>query len=89
MGGQTTCYTFEAALEKAIDLETSIFKQFLISLRIVKNRGAREILKDAAAEELKHKQYLEKSYPKKKYSIQSYIHKCFYLILNFASLTSD
>lgn len=61
MGGQTTCYTLEAALEKAIDLETSIFKQFLISLRIVKNRGAREILKDAAAEELKHKQYLEKS----------------------------
>jgi rubrerythrin len=61
MGGQTTCYTIEAALEKAIDLETSIFKQFLNSLRIVKHLGAREILKDAASEELRHKQYLEQS----------------------------
>ncbi len=54
-----TCYTLEAALEKAIDLETSIFRQFLRSIRVVRHNGAREILTDAAREELGHKQQLE------------------------------
>lgn len=54
-----TCYTLEAALEKAIDLETSIFRQFLKSIHVVKNKGARDILREAAKEELGHKQQLE------------------------------
>ncbi len=55
-----TCYTLEAALDKAIDLENRVFQQFIGSIRTVKHLGAREVLKEAAAEELEHKQYLEK-----------------------------
>ena len=56
-----TCFTFEAALEKAIDVETSLFKQFIKAIRTVRQNGAKEVLKDAALEELRHKQALEKA----------------------------
>jgi len=55
------CYTFEAALEMAIKMEHDGFRNYLEAIRIVKNKGAREILRDAALDELEHKQTLEKA----------------------------
>ena len=53
------CYTYEAALEKAIVMEEEGFRNYLYAIRIVKDRQAKAILRDAAAEELSHKKELE------------------------------
>ncbi len=53
------CYTYEAALEKAIEMEEEGFRNYLQAIRIVKDRAAKMILRDAAADELDHKQKLE------------------------------
>lgn len=53
------CYTYEAALEKAIEMEEDGFRNYLHAIRIVKDRAAKLILRDAAADELEHKQQLE------------------------------
>lgn len=53
------CYTVEAALEMAIQMEEEGFRSYLYAVRIVKDRAAKMILKDAAIDELKHKQELE------------------------------
>jgi len=53
------CYTVEAALEMAIQMEEEGFRSYLYAMRLVKNRAAKMILKDAAIDELKHKQELE------------------------------
>lgn len=55
------CYTFEGALEMAISMENDGFRNYLTALRIVKSRAAREILKEAALDELAHKYELEKA----------------------------
>jgi len=53
------CYTYEAALEKAIEMEEEGFRNYLYAIKIVKDRQAKMILRDAAADELDHKQKLE------------------------------
>lgn len=53
------CYTYEAALEKAIEMEEEGFRSYLRAIRTVKDRAAKLILRDAAADELHHKQQLE------------------------------
>ncbi|MDT8420330.1 MAG: ferritin family protein [Desulfuromonadales bacterium] len=53
------CYTVEAALEMAIQMEEEGFRSYLFAVRLVKDRAAKMILKDAAIDELKHKQELE------------------------------
>lgn len=53
------CYTYEAALEKAIQMEEEGFRSYLQAIQIVKDRAAKMILRDAAADELHHKQQLE------------------------------
>jgi len=53
------CYTFEAAVEMAVQMENEGFRHYLQALRRVKNKGAREVLKDAALDELDHKHQLE------------------------------
>jgi len=53
------CYTYEAALEKAIEMEEEGFRNYLNAIRMVKDRAAKLILRDAAADELRHKQQLE------------------------------
>ncbi|HEY5974821.1 MAG TPA: ferritin family protein [Geobacteraceae bacterium] len=53
------CYTFEAAIEMAISMEDEGFRHYLAALRTVANKGAREILKEAALDELEHKHQLE------------------------------
>jgi hypothetical protein len=53
------CYTLDAALEQAISFENELFRSMLDSIRIVKQNGASEILKEVASERLKYKQQLE------------------------------
>lgn len=55
------CYTFEAALEMAIEMERNGFRHYLDAIRILKNKGAREVMRDAALDELEHKHILEKA----------------------------
>ena len=55
------CYTFEAALEMAIQMEYEGFRNYLDAIKRVKDKSAREILKDAALDELDHKCSLEKA----------------------------
>jgi rubrerythrin len=55
------CYTFEAAVEMAVSMENAGFRHYLDALKKVKDRGAREILREAALDELEHKHQLEKA----------------------------
>jgi rubrerythrin len=55
------CYTFEAAVEMAIKMEDEGFRHYLAAIRMLKNKGAKEILRDAALDELEHKHQLEKA----------------------------
>ncbi len=53
------CYTYEAALEKAIEMEEEGFRNYLNAIQMVSDRQAKVLLRDAAAEELKHKFKIE------------------------------
>lgn len=61
MSEQNVCYTFEAAVEMAVKMEEEGFRNYLAAIRKVQNKGAREILKEAAFDELEHKHQLEKA----------------------------
>ncbi len=53
------CFTFDAACDAAIEMETKIYQNFLGAIRIVKDKAANEILQDAATVRLGIKQKLE------------------------------
>ncbi len=53
------CYTFEAAVEMAVKMEEEGFRHYLEAIRKVKKKGAKEILRDAALDELEHKHQLD------------------------------
>jgi len=55
------CYTFEAAVEMAVKMEDEGFRHYLEAIRKVEAKAAREILRDAAFDELEHKHQLEKA----------------------------
>lgn len=55
------CYTFEAAVETAVKMKEEGFRNYLKAIRTVKNQAAKDILKDAALDELSHKHQLEKA----------------------------
>jgi len=55
------CYTFEAAVEMAVKMEDEGFRHYLEAIRKVQAKAAREILRDAAFDELEHKHQLEKA----------------------------
>jgi rubrerythrin len=57
----SVCYTFEAALELAIEMENEGFRLYLHGIRLVKDRHAREVLREMALDELSHKHTLEKA----------------------------
>jgi len=61
MDEQNACYTFEAAIELAIKMEEEGFRNYLAAIQKVQNKGARELLKEAACDELEHKHQLEKA----------------------------
>ncbi len=54
-----TCFTFDAACDAAIEIETKIYQNFLKAARIVKDKAANEILQEAALVRLDIKQKLE------------------------------
>lgn len=53
------CYTLEVALEKAIAMEERGFRNYIRAIQLVKDKQAKEILRDAAKEELDHKHRIE------------------------------
>jgi len=53
------CTTLEVALEKSIVMEERAFRNFLHAIRLIKDRQAIAILREAAKEELEHKHKLE------------------------------
>lgn len=55
------CYTFEAAVEMAVKMEDEGFRHYLEAIRKVDSKSAKEILRDAALDELEHKHQLEKA----------------------------
>lgn len=57
----SVCYTFEAAIEKAIEMEGNGFRSYLKAISILENKHARAVLRDAALDEMRHKQELEKA----------------------------
>lgn len=59
MNENQVCYTFDAAIETAIEMENEGFRNYLVAIRKVKNKGAREILRENALDELEHKHQLE------------------------------
>ncbi len=61
MSENPVCYTFDAAVEMAIQMEEEGFRNYLAAIRKVTNKGAREILRDNALDELEHKHQLEKA----------------------------
>ena len=61
MSENQVCYTFDAAVEMAIEMENEGFRNYLDAIRKVTNKGAREILRDNALDELEHKNRLEKA----------------------------
>lgn len=61
MDENQVCYTFDAAVEMAIEMEEQGFRNYLAAIRKVTNKGAREILRENAMDELAHKNMLEKA----------------------------
>lgn len=59
---QEVCYTMEAALEKAIEMEAKSFDYYRNAYLRVKDRVAKDVLKELALEELDHKYRLEKAF---------------------------
>lgn len=61
MSDNQVCYTFDAAVEMAIQMENEGFRNYLAAIRSVTDKGAREILCENALDELDHKHQLEKA----------------------------
>jgi rubrerythrin len=56
------CYTREAALEKAIQMEAASFEVYKKMYLKAKDRLAKDLLRDLALDELRHKYTLEKAF---------------------------
>lgn len=61
MSKDQICYTFDAAIEMAITMEEEGFRNYLSAIRQVTNKGAKDLLRDNALDELNHKHQLEKA----------------------------
>lgn len=61
MSSDQVCYTFDAAVEMAIKMEEEGFRHYLSAIRQLSNKGAKELLRDNAMDELDHKHQLEKA----------------------------
>jgi rubrerythrin len=59
---EEVCYTREGALEKAIGMEAKSFDLYKKAYLDSKNRVAKDLLKDLALDELRHKYTLEKAF---------------------------
>jgi len=61
MSNDQFCYTFDAALEIAIKMEEDGFRAYLSAIRQLTHKGAKELMRDNALDELNHKHQLEKA----------------------------
>jgi rubrerythrin len=61
MDNDQVCYTFDAALEMAISMEEEGFRHYLSAIRQLTNKGAKDLLRENALDELDHKHQLEKA----------------------------
>jgi rubrerythrin len=61
MSNDQVCYTFDAALEMAISMEEEGFRNYLSAIRLLSHKGAKELLRENALDELNHKHQLEKA----------------------------
>lgn len=61
MENDQVCYTFDAALEMAITMEEEGFRNYLSAIRQLTNKGAKELMRENALDELDHKHQLEKA----------------------------
>jgi len=59
MSDNQVCYTFDAAVEMAIKMEEDGFRNYLDAIRRIKDKGARELLRENALDELDHKHQME------------------------------
>ena len=59
MNQANACFTFDAACDAAIEMETQVYQSFLKAIRLVIDKAAKEILQDAAEVRLGIKQKLE------------------------------
>jgi rubrerythrin len=59
---EEVCYTREAGLEKAIEMEMKSFEAYKKAYLRAKDPLAKDLLKDLALDELKHKYTLEKAF---------------------------
>jgi rubrerythrin len=62
MESEEVCYTREAALEKAIQMEAESFETYKKAYFMAKDRVAKDLLRDLALDELKHKYTLERAF---------------------------
>ncbi len=62
MATEEVCYTREAALEKAIDMESKSFEAYKNGYMRVKDKLGKDLLKDLALDELRHRYTLEKAF---------------------------
>jgi rubrerythrin len=61
MNDNQVCYTFDAAVEMAIKMEDEGFRHYLSAIKQLTNKGAKELLRENALDELNHKHQLEKA----------------------------
>jgi rubrerythrin len=59
---EDVCYTREGALEKAIEMEAKSFDVYKKAYFSTKNRLAKDLLRDLALDELRHKYILERAF---------------------------
>ena len=59
---EEVCYTREAALEKAIDMETKSFEAYKDGYMKSGDKRAKDLLKEMALDELEHRYILEKAF---------------------------
>jgi rubrerythrin len=61
MDNEQVCYTFDAAIEMAIEMEEEGFRNYLSAIRQLTHKGAKDLLRENALDELDHKHQLEKA----------------------------
>lgn len=61
MDNNQVCYTLDAALEMAIKMEEEGFRNYLTAVRQLTHKGAKELMRENALDELNHKHQLEKA----------------------------
>ena len=61
METENVCYTRETAIEKAIEMEGSNYKDYRNAYFRTKEKRTKDLLKELALDELKHKYLLEKA----------------------------